>query len=126
MTDGQAPVSGATGSSYGAGSRALAPIDGLPVISADAGNNEIIFMVQVASASARTEISPASFRGLTDIIEIHSQERYKYATGRFGEYADAVKYRRQIEQIYPDAFVIALKNNKILPLQQALDLKRKK
>ena len=96
------------------------------VISADAGNNEIIFMVQVASASARTEISPASFRGLTDIIEIHSQERYKYATGRFGEYADAVKYRRQIEQIYPDAFVIALKNNKILPLQQALDLKRKK
>ncbi len=53
-------------------------------------------------------------------------ERYKYATGRFGEYAEAVKYRRKIEEIYPDAFVIALKDNKILPLQQALDLKKKK
>ncbi|HQH24860.1 MAG TPA: N-acetylmuramoyl-L-alanine amidase [Bacteroidales bacterium] len=86
----------------------------------------IVFMVQVASASSRSEIKPDQFRGINDIVEIHSQERYKYATGSFAEYADAVKYRRQIEQIYPDAFVIALKDNKIIPLQQALDLKRKK
>ncbi len=100
-----------------------------PPVSADAekaGDDGIVFMVQVASASVRSEISPGNFRGLTDIVEIHSQERYKYTTGRFGEYAAAVKYRRQIEQIYPDAFVIAIKDNKILPLQQALDLKRKK
>ena len=86
----------------------------------------IVFMVQVSSASTRTEIKPENFRGLTDIIEIFAMERYKYATGSFGEYADAVKYRRKIEEIYPDAFVIALKDNKILPLQQALDLKKKK
>ena len=85
----------------------------------------IVFMVQVASASARTDIKPVNFKGLTDIIEIPVQERYKYATGRFSEYAEAVKYRRKIEEIYPDAFVIALKDNKILPLQQALDLKKK-
>ncbi|NLA50194.1 MAG: N-acetylmuramoyl-L-alanine amidase [Bacteroidales bacterium] len=100
-----------------------------PPVSADAettGDDGIVFMVQVASASVRSEISPGNFRGLTDIVEIHSQERYKYVTGRFGEYADAVKYRRQIEQIFPDAFVIAIKDNKILPLQQALELKRKK
>lgn len=84
----------------------------------------IVFRVQVASASARTEIKPGNFKGLTDIIEIVVQERYKYATGSFMEYADAVKYRRKIEEIYPDAFVIALKDNKILPLQQALDLKK--
>ena len=34
-------------------------------------------------------------------------------------------YRKKIEVIYPDAFVIAVKDNKILPLQQALDQKRK-
>ncbi len=86
----------------------------------------IVFMVQVSSASARTEIKPENFRGLTDIVEINVQERYKYATGSFSEYAEAVKYRRKIEEIFPDAFVIALKDNKILPLQQALDLKKKK
>ncbi len=33
----------------------------------------------------------------------------------------AVSYRKEIEAIFPDAFVIAVKDNKILPLQQALD-----
>ena len=89
-------------------------------------NNGIVFMVQVASASARAEIKSENFKGLTDIVEIYAQERYKYATGKFSEYAEAVKYRRKIEEIYPDAFVIAIKDNKILPLQQALDLKKKK
>ena len=36
--DGQASVRGGSGFSYGAGSRVLALIDGLPVLSADAGN----------------------------------------------------------------------------------------
>jgi hypothetical protein len=35
----------------------------------------------------------------------------------------AVNYRKEIEEIFPDAFVIALKDNKILPLQQAIDEK---
>ena len=38
VMDGQASVRGGSGYSYGAGSRVLALIDGLPVISADAGN----------------------------------------------------------------------------------------
>lgn len=86
----------------------------------------IVFMVQVSSASARTEIKPENFKGITDIVEINFQERYKYATGKFSEYPEAVKYRKKIEEIYPDAFVIAIKDNKVLPLQQALDLKKKK
>ncbi len=38
VLDGQASVRGGSGFSYGAGSRVLALIDGLPVLSADAGN----------------------------------------------------------------------------------------
>jgi len=30
-----------------------------------------------------------------------------------------------LKAVYPDAFVIAVKDNKILPLQQALEQKRK-
>jgi N-acetylmuramoyl-L-alanine amidase len=88
--------------------------------------DKIVFVVQVATTSARTEIKPENFKGLTDIIEINAQDRYKYVTGSFAEYPEAVKYRRKIEELYPDAFVIALKDNKILPLQQALDQKKKK
>jgi N-acetylmuramoyl-L-alanine amidase len=87
--------------------------------------SKLVFMVQVATSGTRTEIKPENFKGINDIVEISASDRYKYATGIFEEYSDAVKYRKKIESIYPDAFVIALKDNKILPLQQALEQKRR-
>jgi N-acetylmuramoyl-L-alanine amidase len=90
------------------------------------GTEEIIFMVQIAASSLKSEISPGNFNGLTDIYEIKSTDRFKYMTGRFNDYNQAVKYRKKLEDIYPDAFVVAVKANKILPLQQALEQKKKK
>ncbi|MBN2862222.1 MAG: N-acetylmuramoyl-L-alanine amidase [Bacteroidales bacterium] len=87
---------------------------------------KLMFMVQVASSTTRTEIRPENFSGIKNIIEINSGDRFRYATGAFDEYQDAVKYRREIETIRPDAFVIAVKDNKILPLQEALNEKKKK
>jgi len=87
---------------------------------------EIQYMVQVAASSSQTAIKPENFKGLTDVIEINAVDRFKYASGRFAEYNDAVKYRKKLADIYPDAFVIAVKENKILPLQQALEQKKKK
>jgi N-acetylmuramoyl-L-alanine amidase len=89
-------------------------------------DNEIVYMVQVAASASKTIVVPENFNGLKDITEITSGDRYKYASGRFAEYPDAVKYRKKLEDIYPDAFVIAVKDNKILPLQQALEQKSKK
>ncbi len=89
------------------------------------GQGGIHFMVQVASSASKTEIKPDNFKGLNDITEIGAPDRYKYAAGSFTDYSDAVNYRKKIETLYPDAFVIAVKDNNILPLQQALDLKRK-
>jgi N-acetylmuramoyl-L-alanine amidase len=89
-------------------------------------SGKIIFMVQVATAAASTEIKPENFKGLTDIAEINTGDRYRYVTGSFEDYSEAVRYRKRIEAIYPDAFVVALRDNKILPLQQALEQKRKK
>jgi N-acetylmuramoyl-L-alanine amidase len=86
----------------------------------------IVFMVQIATSSIKNEIKPDNFKGLTDVIEIDTQDRYKYASGSFTDYSVAVKYRKKLEAIYPDAFVIAVKDNKILPLQQALEKQIKK
>ncbi len=80
----------------------------------------------MASATTRTEIKPENFKGLTNVMEIKTGERFRYVTGNYSDYSEAVDLRKQIETLYPDAFVIALQNNKILPLQQALEKKRKK
>ena len=88
--------------------------------------DRLVFMIQVAASSKRTEIKPENFMGISDIIEINTTGRYRYATGIFEDYPEAVEYRRKIEEIYPDAFVIAVKDNKVLPLQQALNQKKNK
>ena len=83
-------------------------------------NDELKFMVQINSSARKKEVKPENFRGLTEVTEIASDNRFRYATGSFKEYSEAVKYRKIILNIYPDAFVIAVKDNKILPLQDAL------
>jgi N-acetylmuramoyl-L-alanine amidase len=87
---------------------------------------QVIFTVQVATATLKTEIKSENFKGLTGVEEINTGERYRYVTGNFNDYSDAVKHRKKVETLYPDAFVIALRDNKVLPLQQALEQKRKK
>jgi N-acetylmuramoyl-L-alanine amidase len=87
--------------------------------------DEIFFMVQVASSASQTEIKPGNFKGLSDIHELNINDRFKYAAGSFTNFSAAVSYRKKIEAIYPDAFVIAVRNNKILPLQQAFEQIRK-
>jgi N-acetylmuramoyl-L-alanine amidase len=90
-----------------------------------AHSDGIAFMVQVTSSITRTEIRPENFKGLKDIVEIAAPGRFKYVSGSFADYSSAVNYRNKVDTLYPDAFVIAVKDNKILPLQQALDQKRK-
>jgi N-acetylmuramoyl-L-alanine amidase len=87
---------------------------------------EIFFMVQVKTSSSRTELKPENFKGLKDITEINSNDRFKYASGSFTDYSSAVDYRKKLETVFPDAFVIAVKEDKILPLQEALEQKKKK
>lgn len=86
---------------------------------------EIVFMIQITTSAVKTETKPENFKGLSDVVEIDTQDRFRYATGSFSDYSVAVKYRKKIEAFYPDAFVIAVKDNKVLPLQQALEQKKK-
>jgi len=88
-------------------------------------NDNIFFMVQVASSVSKIDLKPDNFKGLKDVREMAFTGRYKYTSGSFTDFPDAVKYRNSIDSLYPDAFVIAVKDNKILSLPQALEQKRK-
>lgn len=86
--------------------------------------DDILFMIQIATSASKIELKPQNFNGLKNVMEIPGHEQMKYATGKFNDYDSAVNFRKEIESIFPDAFVIAVKDNKILPLQQALDQKK--
>jgi N-acetylmuramoyl-L-alanine amidase len=99
--------------------------DSIPGEKADS-TGRISFLVQIASSVKKLEIKAENFKGIEDVREIRTEERYKYAIGDFSNFNDAVAFWRKIRTIVPDAFVIAIRNNKILPLDQAKVLTQEK
>lgn len=99
----------------------------LPVILPDkevqtsAASDSIFFMVQFAATPRDKTISREQIEGVASLSRIEDGDRIKYAAGRFTVYEDAVRCRRLLAAKYPDAFVIAVRNGKILPLSEAIN-----
>jgi len=91
-----------------------------------APEDDIFFMVQISAMPRNRELSQNQVKNIDTITKIDAGERVKYAAGRFKVYDDALKYRRMLTASFPDAFVIAVRNGKIVPLREAIDLKKKK
>jgi N-acetylmuramoyl-L-alanine amidase len=95
------------------------------VVSEPVITDNIMFMVQVKSSLKKIAINTQNFKGLNDIIELKAGGRFKYASGKFPESQEAIRYRAKIESLFPDAFVIAVKDTTVIDLHQALEEKRK-
>lgn len=88
--------------------------------------NEIFFTVQISSTKDKKELTSSNFKGLGDLIELPSADRFRYTSGRFKAYQEAVDYRKKISGLFPDAFVIAFQGTNVVPLQQAIENSSKK
>jgi N-acetylmuramoyl-L-alanine amidase len=88
--------------------------------------DEIFFMVQVAAMPKSRGLSQSQLNGLEPLSKIEDSDRIKYASGKFVLYDDALKHRRTITGRFPDAFVIAVRNGKVMPLREAIEAKRSK
>ena len=88
--------------------------------------NEVDFRVQVATATSRTEPIPENFSGLKEISELAAGKYFKYSSGHFNSYNEAAAYREKVQEKYPDAFVIAVMEGKIIPLQEAIELTKRR
>jgi N-acetylmuramoyl-L-alanine amidase len=84
-------------------------------------DDKIWFMVQLATSSTRHDKLPQHFQETGEITELVSGKYYKYATGKYETYKEAAERRKELQTEFPDAFVIAVKNLIIMPLQQAIE-----
>ena len=91
-----------------------------------AAADEIYFMVQISAMPRNREIDQVLLRGIETVTKIEAGDRIKYAAGKFPVYLDAVKYRRTLILRFPDAFVIAVRNGKTMPLREAVEAKKQK
>ena len=89
-------------------------------------DNKIWFMVQLATSSTRQEELPQQFQETGEITELVSGKYFKYATGKYQTYSEAAEKRKELQSEFPDAFVIAVRNLKIMPLQEAIEQTERK
>ncbi len=75
ITDGQASIRGGSGFSYGAGSRVLVLIDGLPVLSSDAGNirwqflpTENLSQIEIIKGASSVLYGSSALNGIINFI----------------------------------------------------------
>ena len=78
------------------------------------------FLVQIASSKKSIGVRKENFKGLDHVEEIKVNDSYKYAVGRKTSYAEVYEYSKIVRNYFPDAFIIACRNGKIIPVREAL------
>ncbi|MBL7110543.1 MAG: N-acetylmuramoyl-L-alanine amidase [Bacteroidales bacterium] len=81
----------------------------------------IFFTVQIASSTRELKENHEIFTTFEKVYTFTKESTYKYTVGRFTRYENALEYSREVRTQVNGAFVIAIKNNKIIPVKEALD-----
>jgi len=104
------------------GNEAAAVAETVPETGPDPIQSEqIIFSIQLASAKSKIATDPASFKGYEQVRVIEDGRWFKYLLGKEISYHSALERCKIIKSDYPDAFVVASKGGKIVPLNDALE-----
>lgn len=84
-------------------------------------NNPVYYMVQISSSKKKIPLNAKGFKGIKNIEEHKSTDNYKYTVGRKTNYNDIVEFCKTIKNTFPDAFIVALKDGKIVPAKKVLN-----
>ncbi|MBK7183500.1 MAG: N-acetylmuramoyl-L-alanine amidase [Bacteroidetes bacterium] len=81
-------------------------------------NMPIVYKVQIASSDKKIPLDSDKFKGVEKPGEYQDKGIYKYTAGEYSNQSDAVKLQSQLrKQGFKDAFVIAMQDNKRVPLK---------
>lgn len=81
-------------------------------------DNSIEFKVQVLYSNSRIALNDEAFKDFNDVQEIDANGNFKYVVGKKSSYTEAVEYSKWVKNRFPDAFVVAVSNGKIIPLSE--------
>jgi N-acetylmuramoyl-L-alanine amidase len=95
-------------------------IDKSTTLSEEKQKESIVFRVQITSSKKRIPITSKYFKDLKEIDEIATDGIYKYTVGSKKTYSEIVEFCQKIRKQFPDAFIIAVKGSRIIPLDIAL------
>ena len=83
-------------------------------------NDTVYFRVQIMSSIKKLNVGSENFNGIKGVEEINIDGCYKYIYGKTTTFDEISKVQKEIKQQYPDAFIIAIKNGKKIPVNEAI------
>ncbi|MFO7924194.1 MAG: N-acetylmuramoyl-L-alanine amidase [Bacteroidales bacterium] len=83
--------------------------------------DDVIFKVQVGSSRNQIPLDSDFFNGLEDIEVFEADGLFKYVVGNSASLEDIVAFRRVISDIFPDAFIVAVRRGNLISLQEAIN-----
>ncbi len=75
----------------------------------------------VGRGCGQVSLSNELFKDFNDVEEIATTDTYKYVVGSANSYKEALEYSKWVKSRYPDAFIVAVSQGKIVPLSDALE-----
>lgn len=85
-------------------------------------NNQVVFMVQVSASSSKIDPDSDFFGEHGPATEFFSDGIYKYTVGQAKNLSEASELRKKVNKSFPDAFLVASINGKLISVQEARKL----
>lgn len=82
--------------------------------------DEIVFKVQLFSSNKQANLQKSPFKHVEGVVEVKQDDVYRYTTGTYSVYADAVSEKEKVKKHFPEAFIVALKNGERVPINEVL------
>ncbi len=82
-------------------------------------DHNIYYMVQVLTTSQVRPLDHTSFSNYGHVSEFRMNNLYKYAVGKYLSYSQVSSVLPRVKEDFPGAFVIAVKERKIIPMNEA-------
>ena len=83
--------------------------------------DDVFYSVQIIALTRKLEATPANFKGEQNIFRVEGPNLNRYFSGRFKSIEEAGAEQRRINSKYPNAFVVAFKNNKLISVKKLTD-----
>jgi N-acetylmuramoyl-L-alanine amidase len=97
-----------------------------PVVTKEEPKQIVYFRVQFASYKKERSLDFRKFRGLKDIRMYNENGQYKYTTGNFTSFDDAVVLKEEMRKKgFKDAVIVAFLDEKKISLKEARELEGK-
>ncbi|MBN2669865.1 MAG: N-acetylmuramoyl-L-alanine amidase [Bacteroidales bacterium] len=82
--------------------------------------DEVVFKVQFLSSPKPIALKAKKFNGLENVEEYQENQIYKYVYGKETDIDKIKIIQQEVRKIYPDAFIVAFKNDKKITIGEAL------